>query len=115
MENQLYNLTTLKEMIGNDPGEIREIIGMFVESAPSTLSEMQEAYAAKDYESLGNLAHRLKTNLRLMNIESLETPILIIEKNSKEKQDLVELSTMMEKLNKILPAAIEQIRENELS
>ncbi len=115
MEEKLYNLGSLKEIVDHDREEIIEMLEMFLDLAPATLAEMQEAYQEQNYEELGKLAHKLKSSLRLMEINVLEPVILAIEKDSKEKRNLENLDMFMNKLNEILPKAIRQIRENEMN
>lgn len=114
MEEKLYNLESLNEIVDNDQEEVKEMLQMFLDLAPATLTEMQEAYQEQNYEELGKLAHKLKSSLRLMEIKKLEPVILAIEKDSKEKRNLKNLDALMNELNELLPKAIEQIRENEL-
>ena len=70
MDDKLYNLDSLRKLLSDDNEEVHEMIQMFIEIAPSTLSDMEEAYNEENFEELGKLAHKLK---RLM--EKLETPL----------------------------------------
>ncbi|MFW6020263.1 MAG: Hpt domain-containing protein [Bacteroidales bacterium] len=114
MDEKLYNLDSLRKLLNDDTEEVEEMIQMFTEIAPSTLSEMQEAYEEENFEELGKLAHKLKGNLRLLNIHSLDETMLNLEKCSKEMRNLDKVNPLMQKLHATLPKVIEQLRNNEL-
>ena len=114
MEDKLYDLESLRKLLNQDNEEIQEMINMFLDIAPSTLSDMKEAYSEQNFEELGKLAHKLKGNIRLLNIYSLEDTILNLEKYSKENRNLDEIEKLMNKLDETLPKVIDQIQTNEL-
>lgn len=114
MDDKLYNLDSLYKLLNQDAEEVQEMVHMFIEIAPATLSEMEEAYDEENFEELGKLAHKFKGNLRLLNIHSLEDTILNLEKYSKENRKLDEIKRLMDKLETTLPKVIEQLKANEL-
>lgn len=114
MDEKLYNLTSLKESVDNDPEEVREMLQLFIDLGLDTLRNMEEVYQDQNYEELGKLAHRMKSSIRLLEIDSLEPVILSIEKNSKEKRNLDQMDSLMKKVSDVLPEVISQIKSEEL-
>jgi HPt (histidine-containing phosphotransfer) domain-containing protein len=53
---------TLREMIGDDPEMIREIVDAFLEDAPERLAEIANGLADGDAELVRRAAHTLKAN-----------------------------------------------------
>lgn len=114
MEEKLYNLDPLIDNVNNDQEELQEILYMFLELVPDTLSQMETAYRDQNYDELSRLANKMKTSLKLLEIKSLESEVLIIEKNSIEKRNLDELDKKMKILKQTLPEVLEQIKSSEL-
>lgn len=115
MDNKLYNLTALREIVDNNENELKEMVQMFVDLSPSIHKDMKESLEENNFEKLSNLAHKLKSNFRLLEITELEDIARSIEMNSKKTADKQSLEELMNKINIILPEVINQIKKNELS
>jgi two-component system, sensor histidine kinase and response regulator len=60
----LFDPTALTDMVGVDPAFAEEFLGDYKESALRTADEIGAAYADRNWEKLGALAHRLKSSSR---------------------------------------------------
>lgn len=114
MEKKLYNLDTLSEIVDHDEKELKEMLQMFIELSPSIQEEMIEAHEEYNYKKLSNLAHKLKSNLRLLEIDELVDVARSIEKKSKDATDRQGIDELMDKINKTLPDIVSQIKTDEL-
>lgn len=63
-ETPLYDPLALREIIGNNLEEQRQILQCFLASLVTTVSQMQVAYSQSNWRELGWLAHRLKSSAR---------------------------------------------------
>lgn len=54
----------LREAVGDDPADLIDIAGSFLEEAPGMLQSMTQAAAAADHDCVHRLAHSLKSNAR---------------------------------------------------
>ncbi len=64
-------LDTLKEAIGDS---LTKIINLYLTDTPNTLQQMQQALNQDDYETVGRLAHSLKSssaNLGALQVSNL--------------------------------------------
>jgi len=109
-EKMHYNLSNLKNMVGDDPDVILEFINLFVDTSAQTLSDLNNAHNAKDYPTVGSLAHKLKSSVDLMGIESLYDTIRIIERSGKEQINIPSLPDHFSKLNDVLEIVYRQMK-----
>ena len=75
----LFNLTYLNSIADGNDVFVNEIISAFIEQTPTLLAQMEDASNSKEWETIGELAHKLKSNLTLLGINQLETLIQSIE------------------------------------
>ncbi len=82
-------LEHLKNTFDNNPEPIKDIIQIFLEQTPRLLHNLQQALLEKDPKATFSLAHRLKSNFRMMGLlnsmkklEEIErSHALVVEKN----------------------------------
>jgi HPt (histidine-containing phosphotransfer) domain-containing protein len=60
----LVDVSVLSRLLGNDPGTLRRLLGIYLSSLRSSVEELQAAFAANDVRAIGNIAHRLKSASR---------------------------------------------------
>ncbi|WP_421920020.1 Hpt domain-containing protein [Marinifilum sp.] len=68
---QLTNLSYLKEMSGNDNSIIEEMIGIFIEQIPEFIQDLTVNFESKNWEGLGAVAHKAKSSVRTMGMDSI--------------------------------------------
>ncbi|MFW5821268.1 MAG: Hpt domain-containing protein [Bacteroidota bacterium] len=78
------DLNYLREMSGEDPGLMSEMIDIFKEQVVEMEAEMQALYDNGDYSSLGKLAHKAKTSVAIMGMDNLAKQLKDLEIQSKE-------------------------------
>lgn len=77
--NTSYNLSKLIDYVGDNPDTIREMIGIFIQSARELCTQMIEGCANGDVGLVSKTAHKLKPSLDIFGVESLAQPIRLIE------------------------------------
>ncbi len=114
MDNKLYDLSQLHDMLGEGTPDSREILELFLDLTPETQAAMESAFKTQDYEKLGNLAHKMKSSTRLLGMEKISHALQELETISIKSQDTQQLSELMSQLQSLLPAVTEQLKANEL-
>ena len=107
-----YNTKRIQAFIGNDQEMLLKMIMIFLENGPKMLSTIQESLLIKDYDKLSFQAHKLKTSIDHLSIESLTTGIRQIEKFSKERINLDLLPGLIRKLDSELQDTISEIKQD---
>ena len=75
----LTNLEYLASISNNDKGFMKEMLKTFVKSTPASISEMKKALSNKDYNVVGQIAHRIKPSITFMGINSLKLLVKEVE------------------------------------
>ncbi|WP_282126282.1 Hpt domain-containing protein [Marinifilum flexuosum] len=103
---QLTDLSYLKEMSGNDISIIEEMIEIFIEQIPEFTEEVSNYFETQNWEGLGAVAHKAKSSVRTMGMDSIGDCLEQLEHFSKgnlkfelqiKKEKGVELSPKDEK------------------
>jgi CheY-like chemotaxis protein len=113
-QQKLYNLNQLLSISRNDLSYCKKMIGIFIEQSSISISQINEAYEAKNLDAVYNVAHRIKPSIDLMGIEVLRDTIRFIEKNAKDLNDSEDLKKQIEILFTVLNKVIFQLKEEEL-
>ncbi len=66
-----FNLSTLSQLVGNDPALLRKFALMFVDTLGQTMEELDAAFAAKNLKLLGTLAQSLHSEASSMDAMEL--------------------------------------------
>lgn len=74
-----FNLTYLKNMSGDNPEFVREMVETFITSIPKLLRDMEEALRKADLIKVGKIAHQIKPSLTLMGIPQLKESAVQLE------------------------------------
>ncbi|MFO8087573.1 MAG: Hpt domain-containing protein [Bacteroidales bacterium] len=111
---QLYSLKTINEMLDHDSQQVKEMVDLFIELAPETHQKMQQAYANKDLLTLQSQAHKLKSNLKLFDMDELAEAAKEIELHADDANSCKQVDQNMDKINDLLPKALDQMRKEQL-
>jgi HPt (histidine-containing phosphotransfer) domain-containing protein len=77
--SQLIDLNFLKTFTKGDSAKMKKYITMFLDIAPTSVSDMEKHYAASSFDELKVVAHSLKPQISYMGIKHLENNIREIE------------------------------------
>lgn len=109
-EEKLYDLSLVSELARGNTEFIMNLAKIFIDTVPPTSKEMSEACDQKKWEQVGKLAHKLKSTIDTMCINSLKDDIRVIEKSGKEQTNLDKLPGLVEKANNIILTAAGQLK-----
>ena len=75
----LTNLKYLQDITEGDSESIREIINLFIEQVPEFIGNLKKHLAEENYIALGNEAHKAKSSVMIMGMESLGRDLKILQ------------------------------------
>jgi signal transduction histidine kinase len=107
---QIFDLDILYNVVGRDPGPIREFLFLFKGSARDHLEKIHQSLAMEDGSALGNTAHQLKSSARSIGAMRVAEICEEIEAKS-QSEDLpewLELVLRLERETKQLNKIIDQ-------
>lgn len=109
-QNKLFNFERLDSYVGNDDEVKKKLIEIFLKTAPEILKTINDSFKKNDLKTMSFYAHKFKSSIDIFNINDLKSDIRDLEKFGNEEIKLDEIPALLEKLNKIIPKAVEQIR-----
>lgn len=89
-------LDSLKEAIGD---AINHIVTVYLDDVPACIQNMREALSKKEYETVGRLAHSLKSSSA--NLGAMQTSAVAAELEKAMKEGMVEEKYIADSITKI--------------
>jgi len=80
VENEkLFDLSMINTIGKDDPAFAKKIITIFIETMPETIQNLIQAGNEKNLEQISKIAHKMKSSIDLLGIDSLKQPIRKLE------------------------------------
>lgn len=109
-EVSVVDLSYLKNVSNNNEQFIKEIVSAFLESMPTTVSDIKAQLVKKDWVQLAKVLHKIKPTITLMGIHDLKDKIILLERETKNGQDEHTIQALASEVNKYLTQAIDSLR-----
>lgn len=109
MDYKFINTEYLDSVSGGDPGIIIEIVKLFKEQSVEIYAEMKSLLAAKNYPSLGLLAHKAKSSVAIMGMTELATTLKTFEIQAKDGTESQSYEAYIEKYKNDTTGAIGEL------
>lgn len=110
-KSQIVNLTYLEDMSGGSEEIIKEMISIFISQVSEFAEEMKDLYDKKEYFTLGNLAHKVKSSISIMGMESLAKEMKEFELLAKEEKDVDKYEGFINHFKQSCNEAIDELKE----
>jgi HPt (histidine-containing phosphotransfer) domain-containing protein len=92
------DLTYLKEMAGDSPEFIIEMIDLFKSQTPIYLSELEDAISQKDWDKIASSAHKMKPTFTYVGREDVKNHLQEMEQGGRDKSDMQQLAGAYEEI-----------------
>ena len=109
---RLYSLTQIYEMEKADESFILTVINIFLEFVPANANELVASCAKKDWDAVYFIAHKMKANVNLLDIEIIKEDIRLIEHSSKTRTGLNQLTDKVKLVNNAIQQAAREMKED---
>jgi len=111
--SDIYDLTEIREMSGNDQDFIKELIQLFVKNNIEYLQEINLANEQKDWAQVKFFAHKIKPSILVIHADILKQPILDLNEYAGKQINLEMIPELLDLLNEQLPNICASL-ENEI-
>ena len=112
-QKQVTDLSYLKDLCDGDPVFVREMVQSFLLNTPATLTQMNQALQAANWELLGHLAHKLKPTVDFMGMRDAKELIRVIERNSKNNVETTALPEKVASLTGLCKQAYTELEQSQ--
>jgi len=109
-EVAVVDLSYLRKVSNNNEQFIKEIVSAFLESMPTTVSDIEAQLVKKDWDQLARVVHKIKPTITLMGIHHLKDKIILLEREARNGQDEHTIQALASEVSKFLTHAIESLR-----
>lgn len=109
---KLYDLSAVEALCGGDQEFIKTMAKMFVDTMPQSIGEIKDAVASENWEMVGKHAHKMKSTIDSMGINSIKEDIRTVETNGKAKTNPDLIRSVVEKVVAVLNDCVAQIKND---
>ena len=109
------DLSELKRMGNGDPEFLKEMIDLFLKTSVASMQSIDENLDSKNYDAIAELAHKLASPVKYMNVTGVYNTIKELEQLAKKgnestsiEEKTAQLHTEIEALNKELKALLNE-------
>jgi HPt (histidine-containing phosphotransfer) domain-containing protein len=103
------DLSYLKEMSGDSPEFIIEMIDLFKSQTPIYMSELEDAISQKDWDKIASSAHKMKPTFTYVGREDVKDHMQGIEQRARDKSDMQELASAFEEVRLFIGTLYSQL------
>ncbi len=104
-------LTLLREYLGNDPIQIKEMVDLFLQTFPEDMHDLEMSCMQQKHIDIQKTAHRLKSSVRLFNVGKSVDMILEIETMAKNRAHCSQILTLIQQFKTSMETEVEIIKK----
>lgn len=109
--SKLYDLSMVEEISGGDKSFTVKMLKLFLETIPATLTDIRCATDKAEWQTLSKHAHKLKSTIDSMNIDSLKQDIRDIETMGKNGGDPAEMRQLVDRVLFVMNEVMGQVKK----
>lgn len=103
-------LDYLETMTDGDADMMQTMLEMLIEEIPDEIGKMQTALAAKDWEELFQLSHKMKTTLSFVGNEDMINTNKTLEHCARHQESTDEIPAMVQKIADLSVKVVEELK-----
>ena len=107
--NEPLDLSYLREMSGDSPEFIIEMIDLFKTQTPIYIAELEQAIAASDWEKVAASSHKIKPTFTYVGREDAKDHMQEMEHNAREKINVETLPQAFQEVKEFIPVLDKQL------
>ncbi len=109
---KFYDLSLIYEMGSNDPEFVKSIVEVYIKTIPGNLEDLNNYFSNKDFTSLGQLAHKLKSTVNTFKINAILKDIINVEAACKDHESLDKVEFWKNKIVFVLQQTWAQLKND---
>lgn len=109
---KLYGRKGLNDMFGSDYQTITEMVKLFLSTTPPIWNNLCEEFKQGNLIKVGDIAHKLKPSIDILDITTIQQTIRDIEKLAKKEAPAKEIEPLIDYCAKVLDKVYIQLKED---
>ena len=110
-EDKLYDLSMVREISRGSDEFVTKMVQLFIETTISAVNEMKGNLQKEEWDSIGSIAHKIKSSIDTMGIVSIKEDIRLLEKYGKERIQLNEIPELINKIDSTIEKVNSKLKE----
>ncbi len=111
MDFKYINLKYLQNFTQGDIQQMRKVITIFLDNAPSLLKQMMEGLDNEDFNQLKTAVHTLKSQVIYMGMDTIRPTILEVEELAKTANKNAEMKQGVTAIFEYINKGIEELNQ----
>lgn len=107
----LYDLRLVKELSGGDMEFVKKMLVLFCDTMPVSMRQLRCAADCGDWEGTWKAAHKMKSTIDSMQIQSIRGLIREIEEGARKGAGLETIPEKVSQVNAVLEKCMSQVRK----
>lgn len=108
---QHIDLNYLNDLSLGSKDFMEDLIVSFIKTTPDSISKMQECLAAKDYQQIGGIAHKLKTSFSFMGMNSMVEVSKLLQEYGLNNKELDKIPALINEVVMEYPLAEAELKQ----
>ena len=113
-DNRKFDLSYLKEL-GKDDGFLHNLVSLFISSSEEDLILFDKYFTNKDWDQLGNLAHKLRSRTQHFNMDELASLLKEIEMQCQRQIEIQDINDLVQKTKSCYFVILKELKEESLT
>lgn len=109
---KLYDLSMVQSIAGGDTGFIKKMVQIFLDTMPPSVVQLQNELQSQNWDAVSKLAHKMKSTIDSMGINTLKEVIRTIEANGKIKNELDRMPAHVKQVSDVLDQCVAQLKRD---
>lgn len=111
MKGKLYDLSQVRQFLGDDKQQLGNMISIFVSETPVMIKALQDNAQVMNFDEVRFYAHKLKSSIDLFQINGLQNDIRTLEKLAMDKNDEPAIKQYVTDISSTLNSVIREIQK----
>lgn len=111
LQQRLTDFSYLRRIAPPDTNLVEEMVDLFIENIPEYINSIKYSYANNDRESLRQAAHKMKSSVSYMGIDSLFNLLQELECQAHQVESLASLKPYVDRVCDLSMEAMEELHQ----
>jgi HPt (histidine-containing phosphotransfer) domain-containing protein len=111
MNESQINLDHLYELASGDKSFIREMIEYYLGQTPVVIKELNQYRAQKEWQELGELAHKAKSSFKFMGIQQLTECAKTLEEICWHQPEESQIDQLIQRIEILVKSSSEELKQ----